>query len=240
MAKRRGFILLELVIALSLLSALLLFSQRWVTQQARSAQFGTNLPAAQQMLSAIEFFWLHERRPPTALSELVTKGYIAEVWQPWAGQWQLSLQENRVRLTLPATDLALAQRTSEQVPGAHVNADDALALHVFEPIQLALYQRYLHRVADTSAPQYNQMEADLDMRGHAVRNVDGLDAQTVVATRAVVDTATFSTMRATTLAVDDLVAEQASLGGHDVVALANRVAQLQLQWNQCRSSGGCQ
>ncbi|WP_417688247.1 hypothetical protein [Pseudidiomarina sp.] len=240
MAKRRGFILMELVIALSLLSALLLFSQRWVTQQALGSRVAANLPAAQQMLTAIELFWLHERRAPTALSELVTKGYIAEVWQPWAGQWQLLRQENMLRLTLPATDLGLAQRTSEQLPGAHVNADDELALHVFEPIQLALYQRYLHRVADTSAPEYNQMEADLDMRGHTVRNVDGVDAQTVVATRAVLDAATFGNVRATTLAVEDLVADQASLGGHDVVALAQRLEQLQTQWNQCRSNGGCQ
>lgn len=240
MGRKRGFILIELVIALSLLSALLLFSQRWLTQQQKSVDITAQLIAAQQMLTAIEYFWLQERQAPTTLAELVSKGYIAAVWQPWAGQWRLETQVNMLRLTLPVEDLALAQRTSEQLAGAHINGANELALHVFEPIQLALYKRYLHRAADPSAPEYNRMEADIDMNGHALRAVDEFDARFVYASSASFETATFGSVQAETMNVTDLQASNATLGGHDVVLIANRLEQLQVQWNQCRANGGCQ
>lgn len=240
MRNHRGFILIELVIALSLLSALLLFSQRWVTQQQKNMDITVHLNAAQEMLTAIEYFWLHERRAPTNLAELVTKGYIAAVWQPWPGQWQLETQLNMLRLTLPVEDVALARLTSEQLAGAHVNSENELALHVFEPIQLALYKRYLHRSADPSAPEYNRMEADIDMNGHALRAVGEVDTRFVYASSASFDTANFGSVHAETMNVTDLQASNASLGGHDVVLLANRLEQLQMQWNQCRANGGCQ
>ncbi|RUO56092.1 MULTISPECIES: hypothetical protein [Pseudidiomarina] len=240
MQKRRGLILIELVIALSLLSALLLFSQHWLTQQNRNALAVNDLPVAQQMLKAIEYFWLQERRPPTSLNELISKGYIAAVWQPWPGEWRLQLSANMLRLALPATDLAVAQRTSEQVPGAHVNSTNELTLHVFEPVQLALHKRYLHRTVDVTAPEYNQMEVDLNMNGHALDNAGNVIAERVVTTSALIDQATFNQVQAASASVTDLLASNATLGSHDVVLLANRVQQLHEQWQLCLANGGCQ
>lgn len=239
MKRRFGFILLELVIALSLFSALLLFSQQWMQQQFTQSRAALQLPTAQKMLTAIEYFWLQERRPPVALSELITKGYIAKIWQPWSGEWQLQHHQNMLRLLLPAEDLGLAERTSMQLPGAQLNAENEFMLHVFEPIQLALQQRYLHRTA-SEAPEYNQMEADLDMRGHAVRNLGTLEAERLLADSATLTNANFTALNVTRLNTSELIAEQANFGGYELVSLADRVMQLQLEWQQCRSNGGCQ
>lgn len=240
MVKNKAFILLELVIALSLLSALLLFSQHWVSQQLQHSRAVLQLPEAQQMLTAIEYFWLQERRAPNSLSELVSKGYIAKVWQPWPGQWQLEQHENMLRLLLPATDVTLARATSAQLPGAQLNSSNELALHIFEPIQLALHRRYLHRSATTGAPEYNQMETDLDVRGHALRNVGILQGDRVVASTVTLSDAQFNQVLASTFESETLTATKGYFGGYEVSELAARFEQLQLQWQQCRSNGGCQ
>ncbi|RUO61942.1 hypothetical protein [Pseudidiomarina insulisalsae] len=240
MKRYKGYILFELVIAISLLSALLLFSQQWLLHKSKQQQQQSGVSEAKTLLREIERFWLLERRIPGDLNELVSKGYLSHVWQPWPQPWMLSQEHNMLRLRIAAPDYEQALWLSQQIAGAHVTAADELSLHVFEPVQLALQERYLQRVADPLAPQYNQMEADLDMNGYKITNVDQLDAKVVVARTANLTAAQFELLRANELEVDTLVATQASISGQDLAVLADRVALLQQQWQQCRAAGGCQ
>lgn len=242
MKSNRGYILFELVIALSILSGLLLFSQQWLLQQQKRQGNDFSASAAQQFLAAIETFWLAERRTPATLAELVSKGYVAQVWQPWPGEWSIEQYENmlRLRLAVDAGSAGAAQRLSEQVAGAHVTRTGEFMMHVFEPVQLALYKRYLHRYPDAFSPEYNQMQTHLDMNGFSLTNVNEMHANQLISGQAIITEASFENVQATRLEVDDLQAQRAFIGGHNIAQVAQRLKQLQNQWITCRANGGCQ
>lgn len=240
MKTNRAFILFELVIALSLLSALLLFSQQWLSQQAKRQSSQAGLTGAQQLLTAVEVYWLNEGQTPTTLAELVSKGYITKIWQPWEGTWQLQLEQNMLRLSLMGNDLRQTQRLSEQIPGALINSQGALVLHVFEPVQVVLRSRYLQRYSDANVPENNRMETHLDMNGYSIRNIATLHSDSLVANTATIGIAHFSNAQVARLEVNELIAEQAVIDGHDLAQLADRVTLLQSQWEACRAQGGCQ
>ncbi len=238
--KHRGYILFELVLALSLLAGLLVLSQQWMAREQAAQQRSHWQLEAHALLTAIEQFWLSEARLPEPLSELITKGYIAQIWQPWGAPWQLSTQANLLRLQTPAASVSEANWLAQRIAGADVSHTGDLRLHVWQPAVLALRERYLHRIEDPQHPQYSTMAADLNMNGYSVKNAGLVEAQLVVAERASAQHADIDDLRSSSLTAADLTAQQAIIAGYDVQSVVARLQQLEQQWQACRTQGGCQ
>ncbi|RUO74320.1 hypothetical protein CWI80_02970 [Pseudidiomarina sediminum] len=241
MRQPKGYILFELVLGLSLLSLILLSTQQWFLYQRTQQQRQLDVTQAKVFLTAVERFWLQEQRPPAVVSELISKGYLEELWYPWQGaQWQLSEHDQLLRLSLPAEEVEVAQWLTGRIAGAMVNEDGFLQLHVWKPIALVLQHRYLQRFTDPQAPEVNTMQSDLLMDGNAIRNVGTIDAEQVSAPVAIIQQGTFQSLNANQLMVTQLIAEHAQVDGYSVAEMAQRLAQLQQQWQQFQAQGGCQ
>ncbi|MDN7134742.1 hypothetical protein [Pseudidiomarina terrestris] len=240
MKQRRGYILFELVIALSLLAGVLVMSQQWLVRQHQVQQRQGWELEARNLMTALERFWLEQRRVPDSLSELVSKGYIAEVWQPWGQPWQLSTQANLLRLQTQAPDSTEARWLARRIAGASSTVDDQLQLHVWQPLLLALRERYLHRIPDPDAPEYSAMASDLDMGGFSIKNVGLIEAERLAGQTATLQSATIADLRASEVVVTTLSAAQATVAGYDVVTIIERMQHLEQSWQTCKAQGGCQ
>lgn len=240
MKHRYGYILFELVIALSLLAGLMLMSQQWFARQQAVAERNNWELEVQSLLAAIERFWLSERRIPDPLSELVAKGYIADIWRPWGAPWQLESQDNLLRLQTQAPTTSDASWLARQVAGATTNSANEVQFHIWQPIALALRERYLHRIADPMAPEYSAMASDLDMNGYNIKNVATLQTSYLIGTQATVQQAEMTNLRSTEVSATRFSADEASIAGYDVVAVIQRLQQLEQKWQACRAQGGCQ
>lgn len=240
MRHRYGYILFELVIALSLLAGLMLLSQQWFARQQILAERSSWVVEAKSLITAIERFWLSERRVPGALDELITKGYIADIWRPWGAPWQLDIQDNLVRLQTQAPTTGDANWLAQQVAGASTNPDNEVQFHIWQPIGLALRERYLHRVADPMAPEYSAMASDLDMNGFSINNIATLQASYLIGTEASVEQADLANLRSTEVSAIRFSADEANIAGYDVVAVIQRLQQLEQKWQACLAQGGCQ
>lgn len=240
MNHRYGYILFELVVALSLLAGLMLMSQQWFARQQALAERSSWEVEAQSFITAIERFWLSERRVPSPLSELVTKGYIADIWRPWGAPWKLEIQDNLLRLQTQAPTVGDANWLARQVAGASTITDNQVQLHIWQPIGLALRERYLHRVPDPMAPEYSAMASDLDMNGFNIKNVATLHTSYLLGTQATVEQAELANLRSTEVDTTRFSADEAIIAGYDVAAVIQRLQLLEQKWQACRAQGGCQ
>ncbi|MGQ4276294.1 hypothetical protein ACQ5ES_04520 [Pseudidiomarina sp. E22-M8] len=240
MKQRYGYILFELVLALSLLAGLMLMSHQWFARQQAVQERNSWEIEAKSFIAAIERFWLTERRVPTPLSELVSKGYIADIWRPWGAPWVVETQDNLLRLQTQAPTTSDANWLVRHIAGASTNADDEVQLHVWQPIVLALRERYLQRIADPIAPEYNTMDSNLDMNGFSINNVATLQTKVLVGTQATVQQAELTDLRASEVSATNFSANAATIAGYDVLAVIQRLQQLEQKWQACRAQGGCQ
>ena len=237
--KSRAFVLFELVIALSILTTVLVFSQQWWLRHQRTQQLQNDVHAAEVMLNAIDRFWLTEQRRPNDLPELISKGYVTELWQPWPEPWQLSYNNGLLRLAIQAPSTNQARALAHHLTGADVSARDELRLHVWQPLPVVLNQRFLQRVADPAHPEYQQMETHLDLNGNAIRNVSRVDADIFNGTSVYADLAEIKQLRSDSTETIELVSDNAIIGGFNVKQLLTEFAALQQSWQQCVASGGC-
>lgn len=241
MRQHRGYILFELVIGVSLLSLVLLGTQQWFLYQRQQQQRQIDVTQAKLLLVAVERFWLHEKRIPNPLEELVQQGYLEQLWLPWQdADWLVTEQDNLLRLSIPAGNQAEAQWLKGLIVGATLSDDGVFHLHVWKPIALVLQEHYLQRFVDPLNPEVNTMMTDLIMGGHAIKDVGNLEAAKVTVQSALIQQGNYQRLKAARLDVENLQATQALIDGYSVADMAERLQQLQQQWQLFQAQGGCQ
>lgn len=239
MHKNSGFLLMEFIAVLSLVSALLLVAGQWWQQQARLQQRQQWIDHTELLLQTTERFWLQQGRPPQQWSELDAVLDGATLVRPWQQPWLFDPQDSLLQLQITAPNAAQAQWFAGHFHGATVTAEQ-VTLRQWAPIIAATDTQYLYRVARPDQPELNQLAVNLQMQQHDLVGIGNL-----LASRA-----SLQHLRTDSLMVDELLVDQLqtqllsatsiTTPYGDLQQLLDSIAAYEALWQECRLAGGCQ
>src|SRR5690554_806358 len=178
MMRRQGYVLIEVITAIVVLSAMLLWAmQMWQFQQQQK-QRKHWLEDIQQVRNGALSFWLKDGHAPASIDEFFTVEQQASLVAPWQSSWQFAMAEHWLELSLNAPDEAQAVWLSNKVAGAFQRATQVV-IPIWSPAAQGLDESYLYRQAVPDKPHLNSMLTDLDMGGKNILNVNSIDADEV-------------------------------------------------------------
>lgn len=238
--QRQGYVLIELITAIVVLSAMLLWaSQMWQFQQQQQ-QRKHWLDDIEQVRHGALSFWVKDGRAPLTIDEFLSTEQQQSLLSPWQSPWQFTLAEHWLELAVTAPDANQAQWLSNKVAGAFVRAEQVI-IPIWAPAAQGLDESYLYRQAVPDKPHLNSMMTDLDMGGHDILNAGAIEA----------DQVSTSQLHTWSINADNLnilsVAEAESLYAADVITpfgslseLKATLNQFEVVWGYCVASGKCQ
>ncbi|RUO78256.1 type II secretion system protein [Pseudidiomarina taiwanensis] len=238
--KVTGFVLLELIVALTLIGVGLMFLGQWYAQQQQLSTRQTWVYDTELLISALQTQWQQTHKVPSDLSQLSHPDGSSGFVEPWQQTWQVLPQAEHLQLQIAAPNHAEARWFASQLPGARA-VQEQVFIEVLEPdySQVANAERFLHRQPQPQQPELNEMQVDLQMNGHALTNVSQLQATSASVTMVqsdLVQTSDFSATHARIehLEVDSLISPEGSL-----LQLKQQLDLLQALWNSCVAQGRC-
>ena len=239
MQQAKGFLLMEFIAVVTLLSGLLLVVGQWWQHQARLDQRQQWVSHTEYLRLAAERFWLQQGRPPHDFAELQQTLDPETAISPWQQAWRLHSETSLLRLQITAPSEQQARWFAGHFHAATVVGEE-ITLHQWAPLHEATGEQYLYRVARPDKPELNQLSVNLHMQQHQLTGIGG-----VVATRA-----NFANLQTETLLVNSasiaqidtqrLTATQIETPLGDLQQLLDRVNAYELLWLECRNAGGCQ
>lgn len=236
--KQRGFILVEVITAVVVISTLLLMVsgvwQAHLKQQSRQNWIGDT----HSIRAAVSSYWLLQSEPPATLAEALTPQQLSHLTVPWQQQWQLTESPSWLELSVTAPSAEQAEWMAGQVAGAFTQGAD-LVVPVWAPHAVTGSDNYLYRVLQPGQEHLNSMETDLNMSGHNLTQVMELDTQTLNAQSITAQSLTGTSLQVDTLSADILYAL-------DVVTPNTRLSELRAElneyqdlWKICQAQGKC-
>lgn len=239
MKARRGFLLLELMAVMVLLSALLLLVGQWWQHQQRLEQRQQWLAHTEYLLVAAEQFWLQQGRPPIDFTELQQTMKLEQLVLPWQQSWSLSHADGLLRFHIQAPSSQQAQWFGSQFQGAQVVAEQVTLIQ-WAPLTETHDDRYLYRVARPDRPELNQLATHLNMNQYDLTQIGSLMANygrfdSVNTDRLISHSGTIQYLSTGTLEANRVTTP---LG--DLTQLLEEIEALHALWQQCRTAGGCQ
>lgn len=239
MQRPKGFLLMEFIAALTLLSGLLLLASQWWQQQNRLQLRQQWIEHTDYLLQAAERFWLEQGRPPLDFAELSQAQQLDALLLPWQQPWRLSSDDSLLRLHISAPSTLQAQWFAGHFHTAKVTAEE-ITLSQWAPLQQATGEQYLYRVARPDKPELNQLSVSLYMQQHDVTGIGSmvasnvsaanLESENLVADEAIIKDINTQLLTATSI--------QTPYG--DLQQLLDQLAAYEALWLECRSAGGCQ
>lgn len=205
--KRRagGFSLFELLVVLSFLSAMLIFSIQVSTstqQNSRVQLFVAELSDLKNAVYAASGYIKHEVTPADLVTEQL---YFGELYSPWGEPYRIEYTELGIYVLGYARTQKLAERLVKQLSAAEYSGG-WVKLFVHQPEPKIDDSLYLHREFDAERPHLNQMNTDLDMSGHNILNVGDINADKAEFAHVSVPTALLSHVESTTATIDNVSA----------------------------------
>ncbi|HET8817818.1 MAG TPA: type II secretion system protein [Pseudidiomarina sp.] len=243
MRAKSGYILFELIIALTLIgSALMLFGQ-WLSKapsvQPAPAKW---IADTEVLLEATRQYWYVTGVPPTSIEQLQQNGFMTEITSPWGRSWTFNsannLNDRLIALQIQAPSIAEAQWLKTQLSSVVVQ-HHTVSIMVWQPISEIHAARYLHRVPRTDSPELNQLHTDIDFANHDIQRVGQLDANDVNMDEIRADQLIVRNLTGTWVTVDTITTQSLNTLDGNYYQLRNQLQQLQQLWDQCVASGGC-
>lgn len=235
-----GFILFELIIALTLIGATLLFIGQWSQHRQQIELRQGWLNDTEKLIEIVGEYWRQQAIMPSDLSQLPETFGIEQLQTPWQRIWQLAPQGQTLMLTMEAPSSAEASWFAGRLAGAQV-VGQQLQVTILPPLfqRSGSPERYLHRIAVPSQPELNQLEVHLDLNGFDVTNVglfDGTDGrlQNVQSTTLASQSLVANRLTVDTINVGDLVTPNG-----DLREFMESLDRLQALWDSCVAQGGC-
>ncbi|OZB06402.1 MAG: hypothetical protein B7X54_02335 [Idiomarina sp. 34-48-12] len=237
--KLRGFVMLEVITAVVIVSSLLLIiNQALLFKSSQQKRHDWIVDAELVRLAANEF-WASHAVPPTSIGELLTAQEIGVLRLPWQQEWLFVNGDNWLELSVTAPSATQAQWLSKQIAGAF-SRDNELVMPVWQPRQTsATNEIYLHRVEQIDKPHLNAMETSLDMGFFDITNVSNLETQRLTAETVRTDDFEATSLKTTELVVTTLYAQDVITPTTSLQEVSDRLAEYVQLWKQCERQGKC-
>lgn len=243
MKSRTGFILFELIIALTLIGSALMLFGHWLskapTEPPGQAKW---LADTEVLLEATRQYWFSNGVPPISVEQLQQDGYLTEIQTPWERRWTFNstnnLSDRLLAIQIQAPSVADAQWLKTQLPSVVVQHHTA-SMMVWQPISEIHAARYLHRIPRTDKPELNQLDTDLDFAAHDIRRVGMLEASEISMDQVDAESLIVRNLTGTWLTADTVTTQALNTLDGNYYSLRNQLQQLQQMWDQCVASGGC-
>lgn len=237
--KQQGFVLLEVITAVVIVSSLLvMINQAWLFKSSQQQRQGWLVDAEQVNLAAIEY-WAVKGVPPATTRDLFTEPELAMLRFPWQQEWQFTLGENWLELSVNAPSTSQAQWLVQQIAGAFVRGNEVVML-VWQPRPSnATNEDYLHRLEQTDAPHLNAMATNLDMGEFDMVNINNLDTQRLTVETIRADEFEATSVKTTELIVSTVYAQDVITPTTSLQEVSDRLAEYIQLWKQCELQGKC-
>lgn len=239
MRRYSGFLLLELMAAITLVAGLLLVVGQWWQHQQRLEQRQQWLQHTEYLLQRAEQFWLQQGRPPTAINELLAPQELNQLALPWQQPWQLVAADSVLNWRITAPSQQQASWFSSQFQAASQSGQQ-VSIQQWGPLSSAPQDQYLHRVARPEQPELNSMQTHLHMQGHNVLGIGTLSAAKAGFQQLSSDSVLVNSARIIELQTDLLTATSVQTPYGDLQILLERIEDFDALWQECRAGGGCQ
>ncbi|PHR66428.1 type II secretion system protein [Pseudidiomarina marina] len=237
--KRLGFVMLEVITAIVIVSSLLLMiNQAWVFKSSQQQRYDWIVDAEQLRLVATDF-WAKNGAPPSTMADLFTEREIEQFRLPWLQQWQFAYNAEWLELSVVAPSSAQAGWLAQQIAGAF-SRENEFVMPVWQPhAQSATSEIYLHRVEQSEKPYLNAMATELDMGLFDIINVNNLDMQRLTADNVRTDELEATSLKTTELFVTTLYAHDVITPTTSLQEVTDRLAEYVELWKECQLQGKC-
>lgn len=237
--RQQGFVMLEVITAVVIVSSLLLMiNQAWLFKSSQQQRQGWLVDAEQVNLAASDF-WAENGAPPGTIRDLFTEQELAILRFPWHQEWQFTLGENWLELSVSAPSLDQAQWFVRQIAGAFVRGNEVV-MPVWQPRPShATNEDYLHRLEQTDAPHLNTMATDLDMGQFDIIDINNLDTQRLTVETIRADELEATSVKTTELIVTTVYAQDVITPTTSLQEVSDRLAEYIQLWKQCELQGKC-
>lgn len=236
--KKYGFVLLEVMTAVVILSTLMVVSTQVWQSLAQNRQQQDWVDDADIIRHASVDYWLKQGQPPTQLADIFTASQLSSLAMPWQRQWSFIENGQWLELTVTAPSLADATWLAGQIAGAFTQAEK-LIVPIWQPSATTATDQLLHRISILDKPELNSMQANLNMAYHAIDDVGSLNATNVNAASVQALAITSSTVRANDIDVDTLRVNDVITPTVSLSSLAYWVGQYEQLWESCKQQGKC-
>ncbi|CUS49387.1 MAG: type 2a secretion system minor pilin protein PulH [Idiomarinaceae bacterium HL-53] len=198
--KASGFSLIEVSIALVLISGFFLVLMQFKSQEHRAQLIDAATSHLQAITAEVQRFEAQQRRFPSAPAELS----MTRSTTPWNEPYQLTLREDEVDIEVRYPSAFIAKAIAAQVLNAKA-VSDQITLTIGSTFEREALSMALHRVAIPGAPELNRMEADLDMNQHALSNVGRLTTELMQVDSAYIESLSSETLTTESVAVSSVL-----------------------------------
>jgi type II secretory pathway pseudopilin PulG len=239
MRHRNGFLLMEFIAALTLVSALLLIAGQWWQHQSKVQQRQQWLDHTDYLLQATERFWLEQGRPPHDYTELSQSLELEALALPWQQPWRLTHEVSLLRWHISAPSQQQAHWFASHFQAAQV-VDDEVTLSQWAPLHEASGEKYLYRVARPDKPELNQLAVHLNMQQHDVNGIGNLLASQANLAQLTADSILVNSAIIADLTTQLLTVSSIQTTHGDLQQFFDQISAYEALWNECRSAGGCQ
>lgn len=237
--KQQGFVMLEVITAVVVVSSLLLMiNQAWQIKSSQQKRQQWIIDAEQVRLAATNY-WAFKGVPPTITGDIFTTQEISVLQLPWQQEWQFIHGENWLELSVMAPSPTQAQWLARQIAGAFTRNNE-FVMPIWQPQQSnAINENYLHRQEQTDKPYLNTMETSLDMGLFDIINVNNLNTQRVIAESVRADAIEANSLKTGELTVTTLYARDVITPTTSLQEVSDRVAEYTQLWKECERQGKC-
>lgn len=236
--RTRGFVLLEVIAAVVIMSGLLMIAtQTWHIHQ-RQQQQQQWVDDTEVIRDAASTYWAQYSTAPTAVSDLLAADNMLYLNYPWQQPWSFTEHESWLELALQAPSAEQADWLSNQVVGA-ISRGAEVVLIIWPPTVASADEQYLHRVPMMDRAHLNSMATDLDMAEFDITTVGTLDAQTVEAQTLIAQDLEVTALRVSELTVQTVYAQDVITPTSSITELRARIDEYAQLWRNCQFQGLC-
>lgn len=242
MRTEQGFILFELIVALTIIGSALILFGHWLTLAPTERGQAKWIADTEVLIEATRQYWFATGVAPDSVQQLEAAGFITEIQTPWERSWTFNSTNNQnnrmVALQIQAPSAPDAQWLKTQLPTAVVQ-HLMVSVMIWQPISEIHAARYLHREARPDAPELNQLATDLDVNGYALSNVGEVSATAVQTEHLDADALVVRNLTGTWLTADTVTTQALNTIDGNYYAFRNQLQNLQQLWDNCVATGGC-
>lgn len=234
----RGFVLLEIITAVVIMSGLLMIAtQAWQMHQQHQKQ-RIWVEDTEVIRDAATTYWTQNRVAPKAVDDLFAPEDIIYLNYPWQQSWSFMERDNWLELTLQAPSSEKADWLSGQVAGS-VSRGTEFVLIIWPPTVASAGEQYLHRLPMLDQEHLNSMATDLDMADFDITAVSALEAQTVEAQTLITQELEVVALKASELTVQTVYALDVVTPATSMTELRTRIDEYAQLWRNCQLQGLC-
>ncbi|EKE83822.1 hypothetical protein [Idiomarina xiamenensis] len=167
-----GWLLLEAITAIAIVGLLLAQLTQWLSSQQQQARLQQWQQLTERLQQAQQLYYQRFHQFADDLGHLQQAQLWQPHWQwPWRSEWLFERHTQGLLMTTELPSRRLATWLAKMLQGSRQQR------WLLPPLQAGADEQWLHRQPQPQRPYLNQMQTELNMAQHDIRDVAELDAK---------------------------------------------------------------